>query len=367
MRSGQSYHAHPCDRAAFLWDNGGLMTPAVAVSKTARERSLRRPMIAAICRPITGGAVEPEFVADEIRSQGFPVTSIAAESADLSAVDVLLFLGNAAWRPQVIRQLRRIPKALRPFTAVWHWEPLPPSAASCLPRPRLGLREIGKIVLRDARATDPYTNFSTLKRLCQEDVVDFLAVSTRGRQEVLQEQGIASSFIPLGYGSQHGRDLGLERDIDVLFLGDGRVARRRKTLDFLERRGIKVTVAGSWHDPQYWGENRTKLLNRTKILLNIPRTAGDYSGLRMFLGAANGAAILSDPLYRPEPFLPGQHYLEAELEQMPSVAERLLQDHARRNALAQAARDHATQVCNRSHSVAALLRSIEAARSGSHR
>jgi len=309
--------------------------------------------------------VEPEFVADEIRSQGFPRIPIASETADLSAVDVLLFLGDAAWRPQVIRQLRRTPRALRPFTAVWHWEPLPPSAASCLPRPKLGLRELGKIVLRGPRATDPYTNFSTLSRLCQEGIVDLLAVSTRGRQEFLEEQGIASSFIPLGYGPQHGQDLGLERDIDVLFLGDARVARRQRALDFLQSSGINVAVAGSWENPRYWGANRTRLLNRTKILLNVPRTPGDYSGLRMFLGAANGAIILSEPLYRPEPFLPGQDYVEADLEQMPSVAASLLQDHARRIALAQAARDHATQVSTRSHSVSTLLRAIEAARSGS--
>ena len=83
----------------------------------------------------------------------------------------------------------------------------------------------------------------------------------------------------------------------------------------------------------------------------------------MFLGAANGSVILSEPLYRPEPFLPGQHYLEAELEEMPSVARDLLQDHARRIALGQAARDQATQVSTRSRSVSTLLRSIEAARS----
>ncbi|MDA0205260.1 MAG: hypothetical protein O3A53_09865 [Acidobacteria bacterium] len=157
------------------------MTQVVAVAETARVRSLGHPTIAAICRPIAGGAVEPEFVADEIRNQGLTLISIADESADLSGVDVLLFLGNASWRPQVIRQLRRTPKALRPFTAVWHWEPLPPSGASCLPRPKLGLREIGKIVLRDPRATDTYTNFSTLRRLCQEGIVDLLAVSTCGR------------------------------------------------------------------------------------------------------------------------------------------------------------------------------------------
>jgi hypothetical protein len=339
-----------------------FMTPAVAVAKTARERPLGRPTIAAICRPITGGAVEPEFVADEIRCQGFSLIPISAESADFSAADVLIFLGNAAWRPQVIRQLRQTPKALRPFVAVWHWEPLPPSRASGLPRPKLGLRELGKIVLRDPRATDPYTNFSILKRLRQEGIVDFLAVSTRGRQEFLEEQGIASSFIPLGCGPQHGQDLGLDRDIDVLFLGDVRMARRRRALDFLNRNGIHVTVAGSWEDPQYWGEHRTKLLNRTKILLNVARTAGDYSGLRMLLGAANGAAILSEPLYRPEPFLPGQHYIEAELQQLPSAAACLLQNHARRTALTAAAREHATRVATRSRSVAALLEAIEDAR-----
>jgi hypothetical protein len=309
--------------------------------------------------------VEPEFVAEEIRRQGFPLIPVAAESADLSAADVLIFLGNAAWRPQIIRQLRQTPKGQRPFVAIWHWEPLPPSRASDLPRPKLELREIGKIVLRDPRATDPYTNFSTIRRLHQEGIVDLLAVSTRGRQEFLHEQGILSSFIPLGCGQQHGRDLGLERDIGVLFLGDVRTARRRRAINFLRGSGIQVTVAGSWEDPQYWGENRTKLLNRTKILLNVPRTPGDYSGLRMFLGAANGAVILSEPLYRPEPFLPGQHYLEAELAQMPLIARNLLQDHARGTAIAESARDLATQVATRSHSVAKLLQAIEAARTGS--
>jgi hypothetical protein len=225
------------------------------------------------------------------------------------------------------------------------------------------LREIAKIALRDPRATDPYTNFATLRSLHQDGIVDVLAVSTRGRQEFLEEHGIASHFIPLGYGPQHGRDLGLERDIDVLFLGDVRMARRRRVLNYLRKCGVQVTTAGGWDDPRYWGENRTKLLNRAKILLNLPRTRGDYSGLRMMLGAANGAAILSEPLYRPEPFLPGRHYIEAELEQMPDAAQALLEDHAGRTALAEAAREQATQVATRSRSVAALLEVIEAARS----
>jgi hypothetical protein len=157
----------------------------------------------------------------------------------------------------------------------------------------------------------------------------------------------------------------LERDIDVLFLGDVRIARRRRALDYLRSSGIEVAAAGDWEDPQYWGEHRTKLLNRAKILLNVPRTSGDYSGLRMLLGAANGAVILSEPLYRPEPFLPGRHYVEAELEQMPPAVRQLLGDHARRTALTEAARDQATQVSTRSHSVSMLLEAIEAARTES--
>lgn len=343
------------------------MKPAVAAAKTAQKSAAQRLKIAAVCRPIAGGAVEPEFVAQEISAQGFDVQTFAADSADFSSSDVLLFLGNAAWRPGIVQRLRRTPPIERPFVAVWHWEPLPPPESSGLPRPQLGVREIGKIVLRDARATDPYTNYLRLRAMQKDGLIDLLAISTRSRQEFLAEKGIASSYVPLGYGSQHGSDLGIERDIDVLFLGDSRLPRCRQVMERLRTLGLNIQVAGGWEDPQYWGDERSVLLNRVKILLNIPRAQGDYAGLRMFLGAANGAMILSEPLYRPEPFLPGAHYIEAQLAEMPARVREYLNDDSRRLAITQAARQLATQESTRERSVARLMELIEEQRAADGR
>ena len=53
-------------------------------------------------------------------------------------------------------------------------------------------------------------------------------MSTPAAREYLAEQAVEAEFVPLGYHRDHGRDLGLKRDIDVLFIGDLAVGRRRQ-------------------------------------------------------------------------------------------------------------------------------------------
>jgi hypothetical protein len=116
-----------------------------------------------------------------------------------------------------------------------------------------------------------------------------------------------------------GRDLGLQRDIDVLFLGILNVPRRKRALQSLKSQGIPLTEAGSWTDPSFYGENRTLLLNRTKILVNLARTPAEFSGLRLSLGMANKALVVSEPIYRPEPFEPGKHFVMVPTDQMAAT------------------------------------------------
>lgn len=227
--------------------------------------------------------------------------------------------GNAAWFPNLLRRLKALPRDRRPFVLLWHFEPLPPARASGLPLPWLDHREAAKILLRDPRATDVYTNYFTLRALHRVGIPDVLVLSSRGRQEFLAERGIAGHFAPLGCDPSMGRDLGLERDIDVLFLGILNVRRRNRLLQSLKNEGIKLTEAGSWTDPAFWGENRTRLLNRTKILINLSRTPADFSGVRLCLGMANKALVVSETIYRPEPFVPGKHFIMVPTDQMAAT------------------------------------------------
>jgi hypothetical protein len=231
----------------------------------------------------------------------------------------LVVFGNAAWYPKMRRLLLALPRQRRPYVLLWHSEPLPPARATGLPRPWLNLREVAKILLRDARATDVYTNFYTLRSLQRAGIPDVLVVSSRGRQDFLAERGIAAHFAPLGCDPSMGRDLGLQRDIDVLFLGILNVPRRNPLLRSLKDQGVNLIEAGSWTDPAFWGENRTRLLNRAKILVNLARTPAEFSGFRLSLGMANKALVVSEPIYRPEPFVPGRHFVMVPSERMAAT------------------------------------------------
>jgi len=255
-----------------------------------------------------------------LRQESHHVVRVYEENdAEWQNADLLWFQGNANWFPRACRRLERM-GTRRPRVVIWHSEPLPPRPGSGWQSSRLHLREIAKIVLRHKNATDPYTNAARLKKLWKVGLPDVLAISSRSRQGFLASCGIESYFVPLGcYGESHGKLLDLQRDIDCLFLGTMQVPRRRRLIAHLRRVGIKVQTKGSWHDSDTWGENRTLLLNRTKILLSLQRYPGEFTGMRMLLGMSNGAMIISEPIDQPDPYIPGRHYVEATAEQMPSV------------------------------------------------
>lgn len=256
---------------------------------------------------------------------------VAANIPDVNGV--LWLHGNAAFFPRVCRHLLGMPPEQRPLVVIWHMEPLPPPKASGLPKPWLHLREIAKIALRDPRATDVYTNAFTLHRLHRNRLPDLLVVSAPGRQQFLAERGIASHFVPVGLLPEMGCDLALERDLDVLFLGSLDVPRRNRILQSLRAQGLNITARGDWKNPAYWGESRTRLVNRAKILLNLSRTAGEYSGIRILLGLANKALVVSEPVYDPTPYVPGKHFVMASLEELPGRISHYLRDDAARAAI----------------------------------
>lgn len=276
------------------------------------------------CRRSPAIGVTARDVARHLEGLAQNLTSTADCAENVPAGGLLWIQNNAAWFPKITARLRRMPREKRPLVAIWHGEPLPPPRSAGLPWPSLNPREIAKILLRDVRATDVYTNWFTLRRLHGHGIPDVLVVSAPGRQKFLAEQGISSHFVPYGYSPQMGRDLGLPRNIDVLFLGALDVPRRNRILKYLEQKRVNLTAVGDWHNPAYWGESRVELLNRSKILLNFPRTAGEYSGLRILLGLANKALVISEPIYDPAPYVPGKHFVMAPVEEIPELVRHYL-------------------------------------------
>ena len=277
---------------------------------------------------------------------------------DGSRYDVIVALGEAIFREGLRSRLERTPKRERPLVVAWHFDPLPPPRASGLWWPVPGLHEFARIVLR-RYAFDPYTNYVRLRDLARSGIADLIAVSSNGRVEFLAERGITAYYAPLGYFPELGHDLGIQRDLDVLFLGDLLVGRRRRIVRRLRKRGVPVQAVGDFHDPAYWGENRTRLLNRTKIFLNIPRFRGEFAGMRMALAAANKTMVISEPLYWPAPFVPGRHFISAELDEMPDAVAWYLEHEEERERIAAEAHRLVVEEFTLERSVRTLLGLIQ--------
>lgn len=300
-----------------------------------------RPLSFLICdRRIPALAGTLPTVAKVLGEMGHIITMNEDDPVDFTPYDVMLQWGNPGYYPKIRRRLLAMPKEKRPLVAVLYCEPLPPPRASGLPRwSALNVAEIGKILLRDWRATDIYTNASSLRKMMHEGMIDRLFVTGAEQEEYAAEQGYQAWRFDYGYHRSFGNLMGLERDVDVLFLGETRPRRRRRLLDQLRRDGIDVTVRGNWHkgDGALWGEERTKFLNRTKILVHLQRYPGKVASKRFILAMANGAMVISEPLYRPQPFVEGEHFVSATIDRMPGVIRHYLAHPEERDIITAAA------------------------------
>ena len=329
---------------------------AIQASRVLASNNLRDCPITVCYRPVRALVGRDHMATSSLIEAGYRVTQVADGPLDLAPDRILWIQGNANWFPAVCRQLANTPKPERPPVILWHCEPLPPPKASGLPWPRPYLREIARLLLRPKGATDVYSNYCRLRRLAQHAVPDLLVASTPSRQEFLAERGIAAHWVPLGYHAPtHGRDMGLSRDIDVLFLGTLDVPRRNRQLERLRRQGIQVSVVGNWSDPACWGESRVRLLNRTKILLNISRHPGNLSDSRLILGMANKALVIAEPMYKPAPFVPGQHYVSAGVEEMPEAIRYYLAHEDERRRIVDEGHRLVTQEVTAARSVGRIL------------
>jgi Glycosyl transferases group 1 len=290
---------------------------------------------------------------------GCDVRILPEEALEPVGADLVWASGSANWFPGAYRRLVETPPGECPPVVLWHTELLPFARSAGQKLEPLHLREVATVLLRDPGATDPRTNFRALRRWLEHGLPDLLVVTTREKQEFLAEQGIAAEFVPAGYHHSLGRDLDLERDIDVLFLGALDVPRRERILRRIRRAGVEVRAVGGWGDPAFWGENRTHLLNRAKILLNLPRHPGLLSGKRMILGMANKALVISERVHLPEPYVAGEHYVSATLDAMPEAIRGYLADEGERRRITENAYRFVTEELTMSRSVSSILARAE--------
>jgi hypothetical protein len=286
---------------------------------------------------------------------GATARAVTERDVDLSPGRIVWFGGNARWYRSTLDRIAALPRAERPLVLVWHTEPLPMPRAARLRRERLTTKELAKLALRDRRVNDHYSNARFLRRLAAEGTADVLAVATRAYQAYLEQEGVESELVPLGYHPSYGRLLGRERDIGVIFLGDFRLPRRRRILRRLEHEGVEIVKLGDYSNPELWGEGRVELMNRVQIALNIPRLEGHLPDVRFVVAMGNGALLVSEPLYLPEPYQPGVHYVEAPAEQLAETIHAYLADDDARQRITDAAHRFVTEELTLERSFSRLL------------
>jgi Glycosyl transferases group 1 len=289
-------------------------------------------------------------------------------------VDVLLAVGLPQYYETILARKGPGTRAIS-----WFGEPLPAVASPGAPVPPAARRLVGRGLrlahrpLRPLRAVplprplaaaraaayierERQANLQAAGR--SSGLVDLVVTTSHDRQAVLEQHGVAARVVPFGYHERFAGPLvgsGSDRDIDLISIGSGLdwASRRARgtdaTLEAL-RTGVRVAKPA-----RAWGEERHALLSRTRIMLDIHRVPGNFVGLRLLLALAAGVALVTEPLDDPRPFVPGLHYVEAPLAELPGAIEGLIADEAARRRIVDAGQAFITSDLTMARSLAAVL------------
>jgi hypothetical protein len=173
--------------------------------------------------------------------------------------------------------------------------------------------------------------------ICKRWPIDYFITSIVSRCELLRQQGVNAHLVPIGYHPVYGESLSLPRDIDVAFLGHirsayderGSIAYRVKKE--LESRGYKVELVTSG----CFGRQRTEFMNRVKILVDVVKTPWELPGMRILIGASNGAMIVTTGFSGDaSPYIEGRHFIEAPEFKLVQTLSYYLQNEPQRQTIA---------------------------------
>lgn len=151
-----------------------------------------------------------------------------------------------------------------------------------------------------------------------------LSDSSHIYSQIRSKMGIPTLYAPWGASRRWYQDLGLERDIDVIWMGTRGSQRRSRILDRVFRelrsRGVNVYVADNQERPFVFGEERIRLLNRAKITLNITRTWYDDNFSRFTMACPNRSLVVSEPvLPHCTEFKQNVHYVSVKIENLANT------------------------------------------------
>lgn len=273
----------------------------------------------------------------QIRGWGLEAVEFLWNEPLPPGLDVVLVHGPLGSMAPLAAQLCQLPPAFRPGLAFLMTEQLPnPGLPEWLRygggRLRSWLERLayqrgpdGEWLLRPGWGrvvgkAHRYRYYGDLFWLRREGLLSALAVWSYWTADFLRRRGFDPMIPTRGASPNWGADLKLERDIPVLWLGKIATDRRgrllRRVRAELAARGVELYVVNGVENPYVFGQERTVLLNRTRIMLNLLREPWDDNSMRYVLAAHNGALIVSEPTLPHSPYLPGVHRVEAPVDRL---------------------------------------------------
>lgn len=251
----------------------------------------------------------------------------------------------ARWQyPNVVRPLRMLIEPLRPLLRRYVGARQEAAAGAYLARVRADRRVDGWGHCTTPHLVATMREAVWLDRAARGRWIDHCFASTRPRVRFLRRLGLRARLLPVGGHPVWGSppEPGSMRDIDVLLLAGLADPRRVEAL-----RAVGATLAAAGRrlvtiDRGLYGEERTRVLRRTRVVLNIPRFQYDFAGMRMPMAMGCGAAVLSEPCPDTWPYRAGRHFEAASFDDLGAAALRLLDDEERRRGLAEEGRGFVT-------------------------
>jgi hypothetical protein len=280
----------------------------------------------------------PQVIYDELSRLGHSPIYFPCDTEIPQEAQVILTFGPYGDFLGVGRKLSRVPIENRPIWAHWNTEGIPDLLIPwVLVKYLSALRSsIGRLATNDNKHSSLLQKKLLLpwndRVLRYRYVGDYYYAYRKGLLNVYSDSseifaqihsahGLPTVVAPWGATPKWYNDLNLERDLDVLWMGQRGSNRRSQLLDRvreeLRKFGVEMHVADNLEKPFIYDKERTEYLNRAKITLNLTRTWFDDNFSRFAMAAPNKSLIVSEPMLPHCPrYIAGRHYVSAKKEKL---------------------------------------------------
>jgi hypothetical protein len=300
-----------------------------------------RPSVVAVPHRIEIDGIT-EVISDELSALGYQPVHFKIGSRIPEKAEVVFSYGPYGKFLTIPCQLAKMPPEHKPIFVHWNTEGIPDpripwTIMSSIARWRSWLGRVQDSRNGSARTpgTEKLSSLIESRMLRFRYLGDYYYAHRRGwidifadtseiYAEIHRRQGLPTIVAHWGATPQWYKDLGLERDIDVLWMGTRGTKRRSTILDQvrseLEAKGVRMHVADGKVNPFIFDDQRTSYLNRSKITLNITRTWYDDNFSRIALAAPNRSLIVSETILPHCPsFHAGIHFVSAPVETLAAT------------------------------------------------